>query len=42
MKWFKHRDCLNRAIVYKRDGIRVVACREHFKIVVDYIRRGLR
>jgi len=33
----KHPGCLKRAIVYERDGIKVVACKEHFKILIDYL-----
>lgn len=42
MKWCKHPGCRRPAIVYKRDGITVVACKEHFKVLVDYLKEHLR
>jgi len=38
VKWCKHPGCLKRAIVYKRDGIRIVACKEHFRVIIEYLR----
>jgi len=41
MKWCKHPGCMQQAIVYKRDGIKVVACVKHWRILIDYLKEHL-